>query len=152
LRLKLMLALIPLLAGAMRMSAQTNLSVASFVAPEYPRLAGTARIYGDVVLQISLRADGSVFSSRVVSGHPLLSSAARENSMTWKFDTINGNELANKEFSLTYRFRLGPSDRCDGEPTRVTIESYDLVSVLGTPPIICDPVVEIKKKHWYWPW
>jgi TonB family protein len=126
--------------------------VKSFLVPEYPALAGTARVYGDVALDIILNPDGSVASSKVISGHPLLRQVAQENSMTWKFAAADKQELRNKEFTLTYKFRLREPVGCDGGPTRVTIESYDLVSVSASPPIICDPGIEIKKKHWYWPW
>jgi TonB family protein len=127
--------------------------VASFVGPEYPPLAAVARITGDVTLDITLNEDGTVASSRVVSGHPLLRASAQENSMTWRFEAGDGKKPGSEEFTLTYRFRLGDAVGCDRRPSRVTIESYNLVSILGSPPIICDPVAEIhKKKHWYWPW
>jgi TonB family protein len=147
-----MLVSIWLLVSALTITAQMNLHVTSFVTPEYPQLAGTARINGDVVLRVTLKTDGSVASSKVISGHPLLRAAAQENSMTWWFEAADRKELANEEFTLTYRFRLSDTVRCDRQPTRVTIESYNLVSVLGSPPIICDPGMEIKKRRWYWPW
>ena len=122
------------------------------MAPEYPQLAGTARVYGDVILQVTLKPDGSVTSSKVLSGHSLLRAAAQENSMTWKFEAAEAKKLGNEGFTHTYRFRLSDVVGCDRRPTRVTIESYDLVSILASPPINCDPAMEIKKKHWYWPW
>jgi TonB family protein len=152
LRLKSTLVSICLLISTLTISAQTNLCVTSFVTPEYPQLAGSARVQGDVILQVTLNSDGSVSSSKVVSGHPLLRAAAQENSMSWRFETGDKKELADKEFSLRYRFRLSDIVRCDPQPTIVTIESYNLVSVLGSTPIICDPGIEIKKRHWYWPW
>jgi TonB family protein len=153
LRLKCALVSIWLLVSALTTSAQANLCVTSFVVPEYPQLAETARVYGDVVLEVTLKPDGSVATSRVVSGHPLLKAAAQENSMTWKFESIERKELANEEFTLIYRYLLSDAVRCGGQPTRVTLESYKLVSILGSPPVICDPGIEkIRKKHWYWPW
>jgi TonB family protein len=138
--------------ASLTLNAQTRLSVASFVAPEYPPLAAVARITGDVTLDIALNENGTVASSRVVSGHPLLQAAAHENSLTWRFEASDGKKSGNEAFTLTYRFRLSDTVRCERQPTRVTIDSYNLVSILGSPPVICDPVMEIKKKHWYWPW
>jgi outer membrane biosynthesis protein TonB len=44
--------------------------------PVYPPLARQARIMGDVRIQLAIRRDGSIESSEVVSGHPLLKHAA----------------------------------------------------------------------------
>jgi TonB family protein len=43
---------------------------------KYPPLARQARISGNVRLEVSVGADGSVADARIVSGHPLLSAAA----------------------------------------------------------------------------
>jgi TonB family protein len=120
--------------------------------PEYPPLAKAARITGDVLLDVTLKDDGSVVSSRVISGHPLLRAAAQTNSTSWKFAAADNKDLDNEEFTLTYQFRLSVSPDCGAGPTRVTIESYNRVTVLGSPIVICDPPATVKKKHWYWPW
>ena len=142
-----------LVAGTLRLAAgQTSLNVISYVGPEYPPLAAMARIYGDVVVEVTLNQDGSVLSSKTVSGHPLLQVAARESSMTLKFAAADGKALAGEHFTLTYEFRLEGKPPCGIGPTRVTIESYDRVKVATAGVEICDPVETRKKRHWYWPW
>jgi TonB family protein len=140
-------------AGALRLAAgQASLNVISYVGPEYPPLAATARIYGDVALDVTLNADGTVASSKIVSGHPIFQAAARDSSKTWKFAAADGKTLAGEHFTLTYEFRFEGEAPCGRGPTRVTIESYNRVKVVTTPVGICDPVETRKKRHWYWPW
>src|SRR5437867_9179052 len=61
------------------------------VSMEYPRLAGQARIQGQVQVECAINPDGSVRSTKVssVSGsanaHPLLAEAAQKNARKWTF-------------------------------------------------------------------
>ena len=56
------------------------------VEPVYPRLARQRRIQGTVVFEILISGEGSVSSARLLSGHPLLVTAARESIMRWRYD------------------------------------------------------------------
>jgi len=145
-----------LLAGTLKLAAgQASLRVVSFVAPEYPPLAEVARISGDVSLEVTLNTDGTVTSSKIVSGHPMLQAAARENLMSWKFAALGSKSLEGESFTVTYQFRFEGESQCGKGPTRVTIESYDQIKVATIPIMICDPTVTIttiKRRHWYWPW
>jgi len=53
--------------------------------PSYPSLAGQMRVQGSVLLQALVRADGVIQEVRVISGPAILSSAAREAAMQWRF-------------------------------------------------------------------
>src|SRR5438270_13414266 len=54
--------------------------------PRYPPVARQARITGDVELMFEVKEDGSVQSTIVVSGHPLLKQAALDSVRRSKFE------------------------------------------------------------------
>lgn len=74
--------------------------------PVYPPLARQARIMADVRIQLAIRRDGSVESSEVVSGHPLLKRAALESAQQSKFECRSCSDEVNS-YSLNYTFGLG---------------------------------------------
>jgi len=53
--------------------------------PLYPPLARQARITGDVRVQLFIRQDGTIKSSEVVSGHPMLKPAALDSAQNQNF-------------------------------------------------------------------
>jgi len=53
--------------------------------PAYPDLARAARVEGRVVVECTIGPDGRISSPRVVSGHPLLASAALEAIARWVY-------------------------------------------------------------------
>jgi len=53
--------------------------------PSYPSLAGQMRVQGSVLLQAMIGVDGMIQQLRVISGPAILSSAAREAAMQWRF-------------------------------------------------------------------
>jgi len=86
-------------------TSQAGVSLIKPHAPAYPPLARTARVTGDVKLQVGLRRDGTVSVVKVVSGHPLLNQAALESAQKSIFecrDCSKGTTL----FDLTYTFVL----------------------------------------------
>jgi len=111
----------------------------------------TARITGQVTLDLTLKQDGSVASSKALSGHPLLQGAAIENSKTWQF-TASSGLTADEHLTVTYEYKLEVKAQCGRRPVRVTVESYDHVTLVSTPVALCDPAATLKRKHWYWPW
>lgn len=85
--------------GVMRGNALTR------VTPEYPKLS--ARVAGDVVLELMIDEQGNVESVRVVSGHALLHQAAIKAARQWKFKPTLLNEVPVKVTGiLTFRFTL----------------------------------------------
>jgi periplasmic protein TonB len=56
--------------------------------PEYPVLARQARVEGDVVLDATLDAQGSVTNLTVISGPQLLYAAALQAVKTWKYEPV----------------------------------------------------------------
>jgi protein TonB len=64
-------------------------------APVYPPLARGARIMGDVEIKLSIRKDGSVASSEMISGHPMLIPSAIEAVSQWRYKPyyLNGQPV-----------------------------------------------------------
>ena len=84
---------------------QAGVVLGKLLPPTYPPLARTARVIGDVQIQLSIRRDGSIESTSVVSGHPLLTQAALESAQKSTFDCHNCRADGNT-YGLTYSFRL----------------------------------------------
>ena len=57
------------------------------VAPVYPELARRMNITGVVKVQITVAANGSVKSTKLVGGHPVLANAALDAVKKWRFET-----------------------------------------------------------------
>jgi protein TonB len=77
------------------------------VKPQYPAAAKMARIEGRVLLQAVIGKDGSVQNLRVISGHPLLTSAALDAVKQWRYKPyyLNG-EPAEVETQIVVNFLL----------------------------------------------
>jgi TonB family protein len=56
------------------------------VAPAYPDLARRMNITGVVKLQVTVAANGTVKSARLVGGHPVLANAALDAIKKWRFE------------------------------------------------------------------
>jgi protein TonB len=81
------------------------------VRPTYPQAARNARVGGEVELQALVGTDGKVEKVTVLSGHPMLVSAAADAVRGWRFEplTINGRAV---EFStrVIIKFSLTGSE------------------------------------------
>lgn len=77
------------------------------VEPSYPYLAQQARIQGDVVLTAIIDKEGNVQHLQLVSGHPLLATAAIGAVKQWRYKPflLNGQPLE-VETTVTVNFRL----------------------------------------------
>jgi hypothetical protein len=75
----------------------------------FPPLARQARIAGDVDLMLAIRRDGSVASVVVVSGHPMLKSAAVDSAQRSQFG-CGGCGDAVTLYALKYKFSITPRD------------------------------------------
>lgn len=82
-------------------------------APDYPPLAKLGRVQGRVMLQVSVRSDGSVSEASLMSGHPLLAQAALEAVRSWTF-AVRPTE---QRITTMVEFKL-PGDA--GHPAGVT--------------------------------
>lgn len=77
------------------------------IEPVYPATARETRRGGDVVLEVLVGEDGSVVSMRVVSGDPLLSSAALDAVRGWRYEPYRQNQHPTQFLTdVTLRFSL----------------------------------------------
>ncbi len=78
------------------------------VQPNYPVPARQARIQGQVVLRAMISRDGTIENLQVVSGHPMLISAAVDAVRQWRYRPyiLNG-EPVEVETQVTVNFVLG---------------------------------------------
>ncbi len=75
--------------------------------PDYPALARSARIQGDVVLDATIDTQGNVIDARVVSGHPLLYDAALNAVRQWKYEpTYLNDEPVPIQMNVIVSFRI----------------------------------------------
>ena len=98
--------------------------------PFYPPLARQARIMGTVKLAFTLPASsGEPSDVVVISGHPVLKSAAVENVKTWRF---RNTYAVGRKYETTFHYTLS-----DSESAHVTFNSFNSVEVvIPTPPVI----------------
>ena len=66
------------------------------VDPVYPPLAKTVGVHGTVEFTVMIGEDGSVMSTNLLKGHPLLVLAARDAVMQWKYQPVllNGKAVS----------------------------------------------------------
>jgi TonB family protein len=66
--------------------SHTERKVTLRVAPDYPELARRMNIHGVVRVEAQVRPNGSVKSTRVLGGNPVLANAATAAVGRWKFE------------------------------------------------------------------
>ena len=97
----LVLALVPAPGTAQE---QLTRKVKSKVPPVYPDLARRMSITGVVKVSVVVAPNGTVKSTKVVGGHPLLVNAAMDAVKKWKF------EASPEESTGVVEFRFEPQD------------------------------------------
>jgi len=75
------------------------------VGMDYPVIASRARIEGKVEVICMINPDGSVASTTIESGNPILSKPARDNASKWIFNGKPKSDLLGK-VTLFYEFKL----------------------------------------------
>jgi periplasmic protein TonB len=82
-------------------------SLAYKLVPTYPSLAKSARIQGQVLLQALISKQGMIENLRVISGHPMLVTAAVQAVRQWRYRPyiLNG-EPVEVETQITVNFSL----------------------------------------------
>ncbi|MGO9640349.1 MAG: energy transducer TonB [Candidatus Acidiferrales bacterium] len=114
--------------------------------PVYPRIALLAMISGDVVLKLGVRQDGTVASTEVIRGHPLLIQAALDSAQHSQFECRKCTEPVTP-YRMVYTFQLGPARFCEAPDSRYpqVTQSQNHVTLVDQPVGTCDPVEEIRK-------
>ena len=91
-------------AGPQAVAPAASPQVVSSVVPQYPALARSARVSGDVVLAVTVGADGQPTDVRVTQSIPLLDLAALQAARQWRFSAPATGAAA--VVPLTFRFLL----------------------------------------------
>ena len=86
--------------GRAQQPEEISRKVKSKVAPSYPELARRMAISGVVKVQVVVAPNGSVKSTKVVGGHPLLVNAAVDAVKKWRFDAASEETTGVVEFKF----------------------------------------------------
>ena len=89
-----------LLAQSSPVPSPTERKVTTRVAPAYPDLARRMRIQGTVKVEAVVRPNGTVKSTRILGGSPVLVQAASDAVMNWKFQA--GQSETTEVVQLTF--------------------------------------------------
>lgn len=95
--------------------------------PLYPQLARTARIFGTVQVQVTVR-EGKVVKTEVKSGPPILAPATVENIQTWRF-----YPLVNATFTANFIYKLEANEALDPQNPKVELQLPLLVKITAVP-------------------
>lgn len=90
-----------------QMSADTAEVVSRPVKPGYPLLARQMKVQGSVILQVLIGRDGLIQNLHVVSGPPILASAAEEAVKQWHFKPhYQGVDAVETQARITVNFTI----------------------------------------------
>ena len=70
------------------------------VSPTYPDIARRANITGTVKVAVVVAPNGTLKSTKIVGGHPLLASAALDALKKWKFEAASEDSSGIVEFKF----------------------------------------------------
>lgn len=98
--------------------------------PMYPQLARTARIFGTVQVQITVK-EGKVVKTEVKSGPPVLAPATVENIQTWRF-----YPLVNATFTTKFIYQLETKEALDPQNPKVELQLPLLVKITAVPVLL----------------
>ncbi len=97
----------PAVAHPSRISHMMEGNLIRRVQPEYPPIARSARIQGQVVLAAIINKEGKIENLRVLAGHPMLVHAALEAVSQWRYRPYAlNNEPVEVETQITVNFSL----------------------------------------------
>ena len=89
---------VPVLGTQGQAQEETSRKVKARVDPMYPELARKMHISGTVKLQLVIAKDGSVKSTKVIGGPPLLIDASVDAVKRWKFEEAKDETTQPVEF------------------------------------------------------
>jgi TonB family protein len=94
-------------ADRVEMANDTSNIVMHSVRPGYPMLARQMKVQGSVILQALIGRDGLIQDLRVVSGPPILATAAREAVRQWHFKPhYEGADAVETQAKITVNFTI----------------------------------------------
>ena len=123
---------------------EPQLTIAKLEAPVYPPMALAARVWGDVILNVTLASDGGANAITVESGPPMLRQAAIDSAKRSQFQVNLENRTGG--YRLVYRFVLDQTTKCEHDDSypRVKHEA-NLVTITEQNVPLCDPAAVIER-------
>lgn len=106
----------PELSHAQEAVDKTTVTMA--VAPNYPAVALSARITGEVIVEVEIDDEGVVKSAHVLEGHRLLRDDSERIARQWLFVRSSGKAPVRKA-RLVFGFYLLPAKASSGKPSVV---------------------------------
>jgi TonB family protein len=86
-------------------SSSDELVVVRAVPAIYPRIAAVAAESGKVIVEVTIKPDGSVSDAKAIDGHKLFRVSAEKSAHMWVFNPI-ATPKASRSALLTFSFRL----------------------------------------------
>jgi hypothetical protein len=123
--------------------AQTALAPKHVEAPDYDRTANLAHIQGEILVKVTVNADGNVEDAHA-TGVPMLAAVAATNARLWTFEKPRHAPF---EETLVYEYKMEGTGGCEIEPARVSFDFPNRVNIIAQPVHTCDPSVTIVKKR-----
>jgi TonB family protein len=121
-----------------------QLAVMNAEAAVYPPMALAARVYGDVVLNVTLTSDGHVGAVTVQSGPPMLRQAAIDSAKRSQYQSNPQNRAG--VYQLVYRFVLEQTTKCEHDPSYPRVKHEDNVVTITEQNVpICDPAAVVER-------
>ena len=107
------------LVGASIPREKSGLCLKHIESPEYSAVARAAHVTGDVILDVSVNADGDVSGAVAVTGPRILSESALKNVRRWTFENPSRTPSSER---VTYEYKI------EGEPGQAAISTafFDL--------------------------
>lgn len=75
--------------------------IKSRVSPQYPELARKINARGTVKIEIVITPSGTIKSTKVIGGHPLLVNAAEDAVKKWRYEPASEETTTVVEFNFT---------------------------------------------------
>lgn len=159
-RVALLLVAVVVAAAQIPQSLQSNatngtVTLTSLSKPIFSPLARQANVAGEVIVDVTVREDGSI-DATVVKGHPLLKQSALDSAMQSRFECRGCSSP--RSYRLIYLFqRTSEGNCCDGIGAPVNLkqdpQSYDerdrpqtRVIISAEKICLCDPAATVTKK------
>ena len=115
----------------------TSWTPARILGMMYPQVARFARIEGVVEAKCKIREDGTVADVMILTGHPMLAPAVKDNLLKWTLRRVENNRGDTKDFAVKYTFQLkGDCDAHRGCKEEFWYEPPDRVTVVSELPRI----------------
>ena len=97
----ILMAVFLLVTSAGVVAQDSGRKIKSRISPQYPELARKVNAKGVVKIEVVITPAGSIRSTRVIGGHPLLVNAAEDAVRKWKYEPASEETTTVVEFNFT---------------------------------------------------